>query len=739
MGSAPAANQPSPSGGDRRRRRRGGGGGGVGGGPSEAGGPRDPSGDDRRVPPQSRGGGGGGGSRRGGGADRDDRRRDRPSGGGDDDGDDDRAGRLARDLERKLREAAASSARSVAGASAPPRASPSRAGDKSDKLDRFIGRDRGRRRDRRGDGRSDGPSSRVDVAGSVACSALTTPSALLDDDEGNDEGGSTSAAAETDEDASREPLLPRGKDRNGERGGRKRGERRVGFRGEGGDGSGKSEHRNRREPLGFSAPSLRRGAGKWFASSASTGSHEKYNNGGYHRRGNGNSGDNGLSKNGVPYRTASSTRRALEDLRRRRVEARERRRALAAVGALLACAAVARLASSGFGSGFGSIGNGSGGAKPEGLRGSRDKEYGDTKDVQYGGERVATAAGVPAAAGDAAAATGANDGGEGEDGELPPPKEKTYDKEHEFLLPLRHFADLSDVRRPTDVAFFFHVPRAGGSTIKSIVGRCLDLVQSSEVGVRDGRGSDPKLEVVEVSESRYVNVDTTTVPGIQRAVDLGLARSGLADVVVSSYLHESAALFDLHHRGRASVLLRDPVHRAASMYWHRVKELGDLDPATTVEDYAQGNGIENNWMCRFLADRMTGELTKDDLEHAKAVLKDKFLVGFLDDLDESVHRMMKYHGWKYADDETDRMKQEDCVRDLATSDEGGGGGGPNANPHEYEIPKRGSQAHALISWQTQFDAKLYAYAREIFDRQTKEWGTKERKKAMKKERKKKGG
>ncbi|KAL3794800.1 hypothetical protein ACHAW5_005221 [Stephanodiscus triporus] len=333
---------------------------------------------------------------------------------------------------------------------------------------------------------------------------------------------------------------------------------------------------------------------------------------------------------------------------------------------------------------------------------------------------------------------GGGEGGETNDVEeyeyrLPPPVEKTYDPEHEYLSPLRHFSDVSDPSRPdADTAFFFHVPRSGGSTVKTILGKCLILVQASEVGVRDGHGADPILQVVDVQESRFVNVDTTTVPGIQRAIDLGLVRSGLADVIVSSYFHEAAAMFDLDHQGRAFVVMRDPIDRATSMYYHRVKTLGNLDATTTIEDYAQGNGIENNWMCRFLANRMAGELTKEDLDQAKEVLKTKFLIGFLDDLDEFVHQMMAFNGWKYSDDETAKMKQEDCVKELTS-------GGTNANAYEYEIPKRGSQAHALISWQTQFDSKLYAYAKELFDQQSKEWGTKDRKKALKKEKKKKAG
>ena len=75
-------------------------------------------------------------------------------------------------------------------------------------------------------------------------------------------------------------------------------------------------------------------------------------------------------------------------------------------------------------------------------------------------------------------------------------------------------------------------------------------------------------------------------------------------------------LFDLYHQGRAFVILRDPIERVASMYYHRAKTLANLDGAITIEDYSRGNGIENNWMCRFLINCTSGELTKEDLDRA---------------------------------------------------------------------------------------------------------------------------
>lgn len=353
---------------------------------------------------------------------------------------------------------------------------------------------------------------------------------------------------------------------------------------------------------------------------------------------------------------------------------------------------------------------------------------------------------------------------------LPPPVEKMYDPDRQFLVPLQYYADPSDPhRRESDTAFFFQVPRSGGSAVKDILGKCLRLVMCTEVGIRNGHESDTILQVLGGDENttnngnidssnfnnnsngnsggiinvqgriRYVNVDTTNPQGIQRAANMGLASSGLADVIVSSYFQDAAMLFDLHHQGRAFLILRDPIERAASVYYHRVKTVGDIDASIiTLEEYAKGNGIENNWMTRFLTNRMAGELTKEDLDQAKEILKVKFLIGFLDDLEESLYRIMKFNGWAISsEDDNAKMNQEDCIHDLITR--GGVWSSSRWNDYEYEVPKRGTQAHALIAWQTQFDSKLYSYAKDLFDMQTKEWGTKERKKLMKKMAKNKGG
>jgi hypothetical protein len=273
---------------------------------------------------------------------------------------------------------------------------------------------------------------------------------------------------------------------------------------------------------------------------------------------------------------------------------------------------------------------------------------------------------------------------------------------------LDHFADSITDYTSIFTPYFFHVPRSGGQTIKDVVSLCLNKVQASEVGIRNGHHQDSQLQIVTIDEARYVNVDTTSKQGIERAAMMGFEASQMAEMVTSSYfLNAARYLFSEEHPGRAFVLLRNPIHRAVSMYHYR-RSNGELDEKITLEEFARGNGIENNWITRFLTNAMEGELKKSHLDQAKKILSKKFLIGFLDDAEESVIRMMKFMGWKYDEDETKALMQQDCVQKKLQE-------GSNRNPDEYEMPKKGSQAHALIAWQTQYDLKLYGTSDCLFD------------------------
>ncbi|KAI2498051.1 hypothetical protein MHU86_16424 [Fragilaria crotonensis] len=282
---------------------------------------------------------------------------------------------------------------------------------------------------------------------------------------------------------------------------------------------------------------------------------------------------------------------------------------------------------------------------------------------------------------------GGGGGGDSDLGGGNPDRASSNTTKHDSILD--HLTDAMAESTLAFTPFFFHVPRSGGQTVKDVVGLCLLKTQASEVGIRDGHQTDAQLQIVTIENAKYVNVDTTTKEGIERAAMMGFAQAQLAEMVTSSYFLNSAQfLFSEEHPGRAFIMFRNPIHVAVSMYYYQ-RSTGALDERITLEEFARGNGVENNWMTRSLTNAMEGELRTSLLYLAKKILIKKFLVGFLDDIDESVARLIKYMGWKYDDDEAKALLQQECIK--------------NRNPTEYELPKRGSQSSALLSWHIQFD------------------------------------
>ena len=406
-------------------------------------------------------------------------------------------------------------------------------------------------------------------------------------------------------------------------------------------------------------------------------------------------------------RTSEMTRRTLEELSRRRRERSERRRAAALISVLALLGGTVRVATGAYG------GSGGGTGGPKGML--RGPGEGSGSGVEDGGGDDASALASASSDNAAVAAEAAR----------PLPA---------HLEALRTFHDVGDPLLPTSVPFFFHVPRSGGMALQQIFGQCLGRVQATEAGAGDGHGHDPALAVVVgVDGLPYVNVDASNVPGLDRAARLGLGGSGLADVVTSSYLREAGALFDPGHRGRAFTVLRHPLERAVSTYHYRTRgDQADLSPDLTLQAYAQGGDIENNWLTRYLTGRVEGHLTTEDLEAAMEVLETKFLIGLLEDGRESMHRILKYTGWELDGDSEARARQEECISTYLMD-------GTNVGPVEYSLPRMGTQAYAMISWQIKYDLKLYSFAQEIYEKQTRQWGSKGRKREQREREREKAG
>ncbi|KAL9188759.1 hypothetical protein ACHAXT_007137 [Thalassiosira profunda] len=116
-----------------------------------------------------------------------------------------------------------------------------------------------------------------------------------------------------------------------------------------------------------------------------------------------------------------------------------------------------------------------------------------------------------------------------------------------------------------------------------------------------------------------------------------------------------------------------------------------------------GKGFaENNWMVRFLTNELSGELSEDNLTVAKEVLRQKCLVGLLEEKGESFERMLNYFGWQPKND--DELECLEKKLEYAWS-------------MKHKHPKVESGTRALIEEANQLDLRLYEYAKDLFTEQ----------------------
>eukprot|EP00984_Skeletonema_dohrnii_P000056 scaffold15_cov85-Skeletonema_dohrnii-CCMP3373.AAC.2 len=250
------------------------------------------------------------------------------------------------------------------------------------------------------------------------------------------------------------------------------------------------------------------------------------------------------------------------------------------------------------------------------------------------------------------------------------------------------------------------------------MGGCHRFVQATEFGITDGHDADTEVAIVyprvpgdaDTDRSPFVNIDSSTVAGIQRAKDMGFADAQLADVVVSPFVFELNDLFTQTAKGRFFSVFRHPIDRAVSMFYYI--RVADWEPSYkpelkdwTLEQYAQSDIVENNWMTRQLSNTLGGELTEENLSKAMEVIRRKFLVGLMSQIEPTMARAEKFFRWTFH---VNPPNQEACRERLMT-------GGANSNKaNKKEGPKEGDEAWTLLAHQNNFDLRLYSYIEQLF-------------------------
>ena len=96
-------------------------------------------------------------------------------------------------------------------------------------------------------------------------------------------------------------------------------------------------------------------------------------------------------------------------------------------------------------------------------------------------------------------------------------------------------------------------------------------------------------------------------------------------------------------------------------------QLNPIIADMTLTEYAESTHIENNWMVRYLANQMEGELCKDQLKVAKEVLRRNFFIGLVDEFEESMEQFTNYFNWwAKVEGEEKSERRMDCVSQLVS-------------------------------------------------------------------------
>ena len=303
-----------------------------------------------------------------------------------------------------------------------------------------------------------------------------------------------------------------------------------------------------------------------------------------------------------------------------------------------------------------------------------------------------------------------------DDPDLLSPEQDPNDTEVPPIFGMSHFKDTSEPYHKSDVPTFWHVPKSGGSTIKDVAGSCHRLITASNIGTLDGHENDEILQIVRPGGSMFVNVNTHTVEGIQHAKDIGFPSSGMAEIIVSNFVHESDALGSTSHMLRFFGVFRHPIERAISEFYYIQTASWEetYHPELqnwTIEEYARSTMAEENWMTRQLANNPIDALSEDDLALAKEVLRRKFFVGLTDKMEESMDRFERFFRWSYR---VNPHNQEKCREELLSK---GGGANRNVNATKKAHPAKGTEGWELLAAKNNYDLQLYDYVVEMFDQQ----------------------
>jgi len=314
-----------------------------------------------------------------------------------------------------------------------------------------------------------------------------------------------------------------------------------------------------------------------------------------------------------------------------------------------------------------------------------------------------------------------------------PREEAVAKKKAVSLLPKEIDANLMDVTNPfsdgSSTAFFWHVPKCGGTTLQRLYW-CMGFTLANEVGANPKFGYNERDDLIafrpwDNNPGQVVNVDVSSHEGIMNAKKKGFLVNSLdpshphVDLIsTTEFQFASMMLYTPEHQGRMFALFRHPVDRAVSKFFYLRKAkweptYNERWAGMSLDEWASRERGENNWMVRQLISKSNQEpLTSKDLELAKEIIRTKFVVGLMDQFEESVHRF----NFLLGVDESDAQNNQ-CINEYTANEKSKSISTTDKNTwNSYSHPEvtQGSAAWRSLHAINYYDVLLYRYIREQF-------------------------
>lgn len=219
--------------------------------------------------------------------------------------------------------------------------------------------------------------------------------------------------------------------------------------------------------------------------------------------------------------------------------------------------------------------------------------------------------------------------------------------------------------------------------------------------------------------AHYLNINLHTPRGINLARTAGLGQSGVADVILTRYIFNSADLFrDTGHTGRCFTFVRHPVERILSKFHTLKRNNAPEVKGMSLDAYAKSETAESNWMTRMLINATEDDLlTPSHYQVAKEIFGRKCLVGLLDRFEESMGRFSKFFRFESTHSINTHNKMQtanfaeerrQCAHKLAST---------GVNRHKYAMISHDSETWQELERKNKYDIELYEYARAMYYQQ----------------------